>query len=77
MNNKSDNQVNNKIKSQVRSIERRRFLALSGKYGFTAAVVAGSLGMLSVSEEAAALTAKEEKFMHCAPFRLGLHGSAR
>lgn len=43
------------------SLERRRFLALSGKYGFTAAVVAGSAGGLLVSKEAAAATAKEEK----------------
>lgn len=43
------------------SLERRRFLALSGKYGFTAAVVAGAAGSLVVSEEAAAATAKEER----------------
>ena len=43
------------------SLERRRFLALSVKYGFTAAVVAGAAGSLMLSEEAAAATAKEEK----------------
>ncbi len=43
------------------SMERRRFLELSGKYGFTAAVVAGSAGSLLLSEEAAAASAKEEK----------------
>jgi TRAP-type C4-dicarboxylate transport system substrate-binding protein len=43
------------------SLERRRFLELSGKYGFTAAVVAGATGSLLLSEEAAAATAKEEK----------------
>ncbi len=44
-----------------KSIERRRFLAISGKYGFTAAVVAGASGSLLVSEEAAAASAKEER----------------
>ena len=43
------------------SLERRRFLALSVKYGFTAAVVAGAAGSLLLGEEAAAATAKEEK----------------
>jgi TRAP-type C4-dicarboxylate transport system substrate-binding protein len=42
-------------------MERRRFLELSGKYGFTAAVVAGSAGSLLLSEEAAAASAKEER----------------
>ena len=42
------------------SLERRRFLELSTKYGFTAAVVAGAGGAL-VSSEAAAQTGKEEK----------------
>lgn len=42
------------------SIERRRFLELSAKYGFTAAVVAGASGAL-LSSEAAAQTAKEER----------------
>lgn len=44
-----------------RNIERRRFLSISGKYGFTAALVAAASGSLLVSEEAAAATAKEEK----------------
>ena len=42
------------------SMERRRFLELSAKYGFTAAVVAGASGAL-LSSEAAAQTAKEER----------------
>jgi len=42
------------------SPERRRFFEISGKYGFTAAVVAGAGGAL-VSSEAAAQTAKEER----------------
>jgi len=42
------------------SIERRRFLEISTKYGFTAAVVAGAAGTL-MSSEAAAQTAKEER----------------
>ena len=45
----------------LESIERRRFLALTGKYGFTAAVVAGASGSLLISGEAAAATAKEER----------------
>jgi TRAP-type C4-dicarboxylate transport system substrate-binding protein len=43
------------------NIERRRFLSISGKYGFTAALVAAASGSLLISEEAAAATAKEEK----------------
>ncbi len=43
-----------------KSEERRRFLEISAKYGFTAAVVAGAAGTLA-SSEAAAQTAKEEK----------------
>ncbi len=43
------------------SLERRRFMELTGKYGFTAAVVAGAAGSLLVSEEAAAASAKEER----------------
>ncbi len=43
------------------NIERRRFLSISGKYGFTAALIAGTSGSLMISEEAAAATAKEEK----------------
>jgi len=42
------------------SIERRNFLALSTKFGLTAAIVAGAAGTL-LSPEAAAATAKEEK----------------
>ena len=45
----------------IESIERRRFFALTGKYGFTAAVVAGAAGSLLISEEAAAASAKEER----------------
>ena len=43
------------------NIERRRFLSISGKYGFTAALVAAASGSLLISEEAGAATAKEEK----------------
>jgi len=43
------------------SLERRRFMELTGKYGFTAAVVAGAAGSLLISEEAAAASAKEER----------------
>ena len=35
----------------IESIERRRFFELTGKYGFTAAVVAGAAGSLLISEE--------------------------
>ncbi len=42
------------------SIERRRFLELSGKFGFTTAVVAAGAGTL-MSGEAVAATANEEK----------------
>jgi TRAP-type C4-dicarboxylate transport system substrate-binding protein len=41
--------------------ERRRFLSISSKYGFTAALVAAASGSLLISEEAGAATAKEEK----------------
>ncbi|MFT5549943.1 MAG: TRAP-type C4-dicarboxylate transport system substrate-binding protein [Gammaproteobacteria bacterium] len=41
--------------------ERRRFLNISSKYGFTAALVAAASGSLLISEEAGAATAKEEK----------------
>ena len=51
---------NDRQHASPKSIERRRFLDLSAKYGFTAAVVAGAGGAL-VSSEAAAQTAKEEK----------------
>ncbi|MEM7224359.1 MAG: TRAP transporter substrate-binding protein [Pseudomonadota bacterium] len=47
-------------RSGLKSEERRRFLEISTKYGFTAAVVAGAAGTLA-SSEAAAQTAKEEK----------------
>ena len=40
--------------------ERRRFLSISSKYGFTAALVAAASGSLLISEEAGAATAKEE-----------------
>lgn len=45
----------------LESVERRRFLTTSGKYGFTAALVAAASGTLLVSEEAAAATGKEER----------------
>ncbi len=45
---------------EPKSMERRRFMDISAKYGFTAAVVAGAGGTL-LSSEAAAQTAKEEK----------------
>lgn len=45
----------------LQSVERRRFLTTSGKYGFTAALVAAASGTLLVSEEAAAATGKEER----------------
>ena len=45
----------------LESVERRRFFTTSGKYGFTAALVAASSGALLVSEEAAAATGKEER----------------
>ena len=41
--------------------ERRRFLNISSKYGFTAALVAAASGSLLVSEEASAATGKEER----------------
>jgi len=43
------------------NVERRRFLSISGKYGFTAALVAAASGSMMISEDAAAATAKEEK----------------
>jgi TRAP-type C4-dicarboxylate transport system substrate-binding protein len=42
------------------SIERRRFFEIAGKFGFTAAVVAGAAGALR-SNEAAAQTGQEEQ----------------
>jgi TRAP-type C4-dicarboxylate transport system substrate-binding protein len=45
---------------ELRSEERRRFFALSAKFGFTAAVVAAAGGAL-LSEEASAQTASEER----------------
>lgn len=44
----------------LRSEERRRFLSLSAKFGFTAAMVAAGAGTL-MSDEAAAQTAQEEQ----------------
>jgi TRAP-type C4-dicarboxylate transport system substrate-binding protein len=44
----------------LRSAERRRFMEIAGKFGFTAAVVAGAAGTLA-SSKAAAQTAKEEQ----------------
>ncbi|KAA3631728.1 MAG: C4-dicarboxylate ABC transporter, partial [Proteobacteria bacterium] len=45
---------------EVENEKRRRFFELSGKYGFTAAMVAAGAGTL-LSSEASAQTAKEEK----------------
>ena len=50
---------NNANRRDLQSVERRRFLEVSKKIGFTAAVVAGAGGAL-LSSEAAAQTAKEE-----------------
>ena len=47
-------------KNKIQLEERRNFLKLAGSAGFTAAVVAGSGGML-LSPEAMAQTAKEER----------------
>ena len=44
---------------ELRNEERRNFLRISAKYGFTAAIVAGAAGTLA-SPEAAAQTAQEE-----------------
>jgi TRAP-type C4-dicarboxylate transport system substrate-binding protein len=46
---------------EVRSVERRRFLELSGTFGFTAAMVAAGAGTLLLPKEAAAQTAQEER----------------
>ena len=51
--------VDKKEKNEISALERRNFLKLAGKSGFTAAVVAGAAGTLW-STEAAAQTAKEE-----------------
>ena len=45
---------------ELQSEERRRFFALSAKFGFTAAIVAAAAGTL-LSEEASAQTASEER----------------
>ncbi len=50
-----------RITETPENLERRRFMALTGKFGFTAAVVAGAAGSLLISEEAAAASAKEER----------------
>ncbi len=47
-------------KNEIQSVERRNFLRLAAKGGFTAAVVAGAGSML-LSEEAMAQTAAEER----------------
>ena len=57
------NDIENKDVKEIKEIEnekRRRFFELSGKYGFTAAMVAATAGTL-MSPEAAAQTAREEK----------------
>ncbi|MEM7652902.1 MAG: C4-dicarboxylate ABC transporter, partial [Pseudomonadota bacterium] len=45
---------------EIKSEERRRFLEISTKFGFTAAVAAAGAGVL-LSSEASAQTAKEER----------------
>ena len=50
----------NSKSSEVRSAERRRFLELTAKYGFSVAATAAAGGAL-LSSEAAAQTAKEER----------------
>ena len=52
--------MDHKDRDGLRSEERRRFLDVSKRFGFTAAVVAGAGGAL-MSSEAAAQSAKEEK----------------
>jgi TRAP-type C4-dicarboxylate transport system substrate-binding protein len=47
-------------KNELASVERRNFMRLAAKSGFTAAVVAGAGGML-LSDEAMAQTAQEER----------------
>ncbi len=49
-----------KERNEIKSLERRRFLKLTGTAGFTTAVVAASAGALT-STEAIAQTAKEER----------------
>lgn len=49
-----------KRETSLRSVERRRFMEIAGKYGFTAALTAGAAGTLW-SSEAAAQTAKEDR----------------
>lgn len=49
-----------KPQETLRSVERRRFMEIAGKSGFTAAVVAGSAGTLW-SSAASAQTAQEER----------------
>ncbi|MEJ2376817.1 MAG: TRAP transporter substrate-binding protein [Pseudolabrys sp.] len=46
---------------ELRSQERRRFLEISGTFGFTAAMVAAGAGTLLLPKEAAAQTAMEER----------------
>jgi len=48
------------LEAEIKSVERRNFLSLTGKGAFTAALVAGAAGTLG-SSEAVAQTAKEEK----------------
>ena len=47
------------VAEELRSVERRRFLSLSAKFGFTTAMVAAGAGTL-MSDEAAAQTSQEE-----------------
>ncbi|MGB5200195.1 MAG: TRAP transporter substrate-binding protein [Sedimenticolaceae bacterium] len=52
------------------SLERRRFLELTGKFGFTAAVVAGAAGALLVSEKATAAASEEKEREKAAKFKM-------
>jgi len=52
------------------SLERRRFLELTGKFGFTAAVVAGAAGSLLVSEEVTAAASEEKARQKAAKFKM-------
>ena len=56
----TDTKHDDELRDELRSAERRNFMALAGKGAFTAALVAGAAGTLW-SGEAAAQTAKEER----------------
>lgn len=60
------------MKQQQSGINRRQFMELSSKYGFTAAVVAGAAGTLT-SSQAIAQTSKEERAREkAADFRMNM-----